>query len=32
LARDVKNIVRYFKKVGVDCSEEKLSAFILKKD
>ncbi len=32
LARDIKNIVRYFKKLGVDCSEEKLSAFITKKD
>lgn len=32
LARDVKNIVRYFKKMGVDCSEEKLSAYILHKE
>jgi RIO kinase 1 len=30
LARDIKNIVRYFKKMGVDCSEEKLTAFIMK--
>jgi RIO kinase 1 len=32
LLRDIKNIVRYFKKLGVDCSEEKLSGEILKKD
>jgi RIO kinase 1 len=32
LARDVKNIVRYFKKLGVDCTEEKLTALIFKKD
>jgi RIO kinase 1 len=32
LARDVKNVVRYFKKLGVDCSEESLNALILKKD
>jgi RIO kinase 1 len=32
LARDVKNIVRYFKKLGVDCTEEKLKAHISKKD
>jgi RIO kinase 1 len=32
LARDVKNIVRYFKKSGVKCSEEELSARILKKE
>ncbi len=30
LARDIKNIVRYFKKMGVICSEEKLTAFIMK--
>lgn len=32
LARDIKNIVRYFKKSGAKCSEEELSAHILKKD
>ncbi len=32
LARDVKNIVKYFKRMGVDCSEEGLSAYIMKKD
>jgi len=32
LARDIKNIVRYFKKLGVDCSEESLNALIMKKD
>lgn len=32
LTRDVKNIVRYFKKSGVKCSEEELSAHILKKE
>ncbi|MCD1293822.1 serine/threonine protein kinase [Methanocella sp. CWC-04] len=32
LDRDIKNIVRYFKKLGVDCSEEELKAEILKKD
>ena len=32
LARDVKNVVRYFKKSGAKCSEEELSAFIMKKD
>jgi RIO kinase 1 len=32
LARDVKNVVRYFKKMGAKCSEEALSAFILKKE
>jgi RIO kinase 1 len=30
LKRDVKNVVRYFKKMGVKCSEESLNAFILK--
>jgi len=32
LLRDVKNIVRYFKKLGVDCSEESLLAEITKKE
>ncbi len=32
LARDIMNIVRYFKKLGVDCSEESLNALIMKKD
>ncbi len=32
LARDIKNIVRYFKKLGVDCTEEQLNARIMKKD
>lgn len=30
LSRDIKNIVRYFKKLGVDCSEESLIALIKK--
>lgn len=30
LTRDIKNIVRYFKKSGVDCSDERLYAFIMK--
>ncbi|WP_174591694.1 serine protein kinase RIO [Methanocella conradii] len=32
LARDIRNIVKYFKKMGVDCSEERLNAYIMKKD
>jgi RIO kinase 1 len=32
LARDIKNIVRYFRKLGVDCSEESLNALIMKKE
>jgi len=32
LARDVKNIVRYFKKSGAKCSEEELTALIMKKE
>lgn len=31
LERDVRNIVRYFKKLGVECSEESLLAEIIKK-
>jgi RIO kinase 1 len=31
LLRDVKNVVKYFKKLGVDCSEEDLLAKITKK-
>jgi RIO kinase 1 len=31
LLRDVKNVARYFKKLGVDCSEEDLLAKITKK-
>ncbi len=30
LARDIKNIIRYFKKLGVNCNEKELSAFIMK--
>lgn len=30
LTRDIKNIVRYFKKLGVDCTEEKLTTQITK--
>jgi RIO kinase 1 len=32
LTRDIKNIVRYFKKMGVDCTEEKLKAEIIKRN
>src|SRR5271157_36686 len=32
LTRDIKNIVRYFKKLGVECSEESLNALIMKKE
>lgn len=32
LARDVRNIIRYFKKMGVECSEEELGARIVKKE
>jgi RIO kinase 1 len=31
LLRDVRNVVKYFKKLGVDCSEEDLLARITKK-
>jgi RIO kinase 1 len=32
LSRDIKNIVRYFKKLGVECAEESLNAYIMKKE
>lgn len=32
LTRDIKNVVRYFKKLGVECSEESLNARIMKKE
>ena len=32
LSRDVKNIIRYFKKQGVDCDEDELMSEILNKD
>jgi len=31
LARDIKNIVRYFKKSGAKCSEEELTAYVITK-
>jgi len=32
LSRDIKNVVRYFKKMGVECNEEDLNAQITKKE